>query len=649
MSAQTATQPRHGAADRIRRISADRRARAIVAYVVLAVACAVVAYYALFSQFAVYDDEGTLLTTLSAFAKGQNLYDHIYTPYGPFYYEVFGGFFALTGKSVSTDASRLIVMVVWTTASLLFGLSVHRITGRLILGVAGMALSFSVLQVLVSEPMHPVGLSLVLISALTLVVVATPLDWPLWGGFLGGALAGALLLTKINLGVFVIAAGVFAAAFSVAALRRRRWIWLPVAAAYVAMPLILMAGDFSTASTRSFIVMATAGSLAVAIATYGGTELAGAGREVERWLRWAVAGVVLAVVLIIAVIVAAGTSLSALWQDTFVQALRQGDIFTIPFKFPAPAPIWAIGGVFASAAAVRLRFSGLSGSVWGGVGRMVAGVAIWLTAFRVAPFGLSTSPTSVNLTLAWVAVLAPPLGKPMPRLSLARVLLPAMGVALTLQAYPVAGTQKSAAVVTFVAVGAICIADGWSVLESWAGERGGVASLRFSILASLGAAALAAGFIWSGVLNYGFVVHKAYKDEPAMPIGGATRLHMPVEQLNTYVQLATLIRGTHCTALVGLPSSNSLYLWTFIDPPRPTLPGAWMTQLNDKLQQQVVDEVRRSPRPCAISYGALLGYWMKGQPPPQSPLVRYIENDFVPVRQIGGFQFLTPKQPNAAK
>jgi hypothetical protein len=163
----------------------------------------------------------------------------------------------------------------------------------------------------------------------------------------------------------------------------------------------------------------------------------------------------------------------------------------------------------------------------------------------------------------------------------------------------------------------------------------------------MGAAALAVGFTWLAIVSYGLVVARIYRHEPAMPIGGATRLHLPPDQLATYTQLAQLIRGSRCTALVGLPSTNSLYLWTFMDAPAPTLPGAWMTQLDDKLQQQVVDEVRASPRPCAIRNDGLVGFWTKGQPVPQTPLVRYIEQGFVPAQQVGGYQFLRPRRAAA--
>ena len=81
----------------------------------------IAAYFGIFSEFAPYDDEGTLLITLKAFVHGDALYSEIWSVYGPFYYELFGGFFKLFGLSVTTDASRTIVLVLWVGTSLLFG------------------------------------------------------------------------------------------------------------------------------------------------------------------------------------------------------------------------------------------------------------------------------------------------------------------------------------------------------------------------------------------------------------------------------------------------------------------------------------------------------------------------------------------------
>jgi len=113
------------------------RALTTIAYAAVALVASVAAFVALFSGFAFYDDEGTLLIAVKAFADGQVLYRDIYAAYGPFFFDVFGGFFALTGIAVTNDASRLVVGVVWIVTSVLFGLGAQRLTGRLVLGAAG--------------------------------------------------------------------------------------------------------------------------------------------------------------------------------------------------------------------------------------------------------------------------------------------------------------------------------------------------------------------------------------------------------------------------------------------------------------------------------------------------------------------------------
>src|ERR1700712_2300246 len=103
------------------RAAAQPAATAIALYTVVAVAAFLAAYVGIFSEFAPYDDEGTLLVTLKAFIHGDALYKEIWSVYGPFYYEIFGGFFKLFGLSVTTDASRTVVLVIWVGTSLLFG------------------------------------------------------------------------------------------------------------------------------------------------------------------------------------------------------------------------------------------------------------------------------------------------------------------------------------------------------------------------------------------------------------------------------------------------------------------------------------------------------------------------------------------------
>ncbi len=68
-----------------------------------------------------------------------------------------------------------------------------------------------------------------------------------------------------------------------------------------------------------------------------------------------------------------------------------------------------------------------------------------------------------------------------------------------------------------------------------------------------------------------------------------------------------------------------------------------MYSLDAAEQQRDVDELRASHRPCAIRNEELAALYLQGLPPPHTPLVRYVLNDFRPVATVGPFEFMLPK------
>lgn len=390
----------------------DPAVQAVGLYALVAMAAAVAAYFALFTQFAPYDDEGTLLVTLKAFAHGHTLYSDIYTPYGPFYYELFGGLFALLGQAVTTDISRLIVLVIWVGTSFLFGLAAQRLTGRLMLGVTGMIVAFGALYALANEPMHPQVLCVLLLATFTLLVVAGPTSRVAWAGAAGGALLAALALTKLNLGVFAVAAVALAAVLTVEPLQRRRWLRWPVIAGFIALPVLLTARDLSIEWVRNLMAVEVLAAIAVVIAAWPLRPRPGEDdRAIARWLLAATAGFALAFVAIMAAIVLNGSSPADIYDGMVTEAMWVRDVNLTEFPSPGAAIDWALAAVAASALCVRLP-AGAGGvaSIWPGLMRAAAGLAIWFTVARIAPFALNPSagnPDSLPLALAWVAAIPP--------------------------------------------------------------------------------------------------------------------------------------------------------------------------------------------------------------------------------------------------
>ena len=157
-----------------------------------------------------------MLVTLNAFAHGDALYKDIFSPYGPFFFEFFGGLFSLSGHAVTTDASRPMVIVIWVATSFLLGLACQRLTGRLRArrGGDGRRLRGR------SSRSSPSRCTRTACSCCCSPASSSSRSAGRDGAgiALGGAVAGALLaaalMTKINFGAYAIAAVVLAAALT---------------------------------------------------------------------------------------------------------------------------------------------------------------------------------------------------------------------------------------------------------------------------------------------------------------------------------------------------------------------------------------------------------------------------------------------------
>lgn len=540
------------------------------------------------------------------------------------------------------------MIVVWVATSLVLGLACQRLSGRLALGVAGMVVAFAVLYALFPEPMHPHGLLVLLLSCFVLVAVHSPGRRPALLGALAGALLAAALMTKINFGAYAIAAAVLAAALVAEPIARRGWLrWLLIAA-FLALPTVVMWSDLKESWVRSFIALELLGGGAILAAAWPLRPRRGEQQdELRRWLLAALLGGGAAVVAILAAILLLGTSFSDLYDGLIVQPLNVRNVDPGPFETPGQAIDWGVAALAAAVLVTRLR-SWASGkpSPWPGLLRGAAGLAIWFTIAKQAPFGLNPSANVdvLPMLLAWVAAV-PPLGEPEPPFKrFLRVLLPAVAVAGVLGAYPVPGAQVGVASLMFVPVGALCLADSLASLRAWSATRGELGLARF------GAAATAATVALAGMLALGQVYLPAitntieYRDKVPLPFPGAGQVRLTPEEVEEYEGVVDFLERNRCTSFVGYPDIDSLYLWTGIDPPKPYAPGAWITALDEAGQNRVLAQVRSSPRPCAFRNETVAGAWLGARPAPDTPLVHYIFEDFEEVGGSGNFSLLLPKK-----
>jgi hypothetical protein len=623
----------------------DRRIRillALIGFAAVTLATGLIAHPRMFSSFADYDDEGYMLTALKGFINHGELYDRVFTQYGPFYYEFWGGIFQLFGISVTHDSGRTVAMVVWILSSLILGLTIVRITRSVILGLGTQILSFSVLTVLIGEPMHPVGLIALLLAVIVAIAAFVDEGESPYAMALLGLAAGALVLTKINVGAFAVLSIVFACVLSYPVLRARRWPRLGIEAIFVVIPILLMLSKFGEASVRHYAVHVAVSALAVVIVLRAREP----GRRGAGDLRWLVGGFVVLVVLCCVTIVAAGTSLHGLFHGVIKQPLELSSAYSNPLQLASRTYAFdAVGLAAAAAYWFSLRRRGAApGNVWHAAWSAFAIAVGIVMAFGVAGSGLPFDSSSVvgyqlsMLPFAWVALVATlPGERAVP--SFVRLLLPLLAVLQALHAYPVAGSQVGLASLLLVPTGALCVANGVRGLAATVDvEADRLALGGFAVVATLVLTWFAVNTFLREPLH---ADRAAYHAGVSLDLPGSHQMHLSPEEAELYVAVSNGIRE-NCAATVMEPGMDSFYLWSGQEPPSYTATG-WETLFDQEQQQKVIDDTAPLEDLCLLRNNGIQALWGTRE----GILTRYLEQGFTPLATWGGYELLRRDGPAA--
>jgi hypothetical protein len=631
-------------AARVAALSGDRRLRfaaALIGFVVLTVLLAMTAHAKMFTGFSAYDDEGYMLTALKSFVNHGHLYDDVFTQYGPFFYDFWGAFFSLFGITVTHDSGRSVVMVLWVLSTLVFGLSILRLTGSILLGLGTQILTFGALEVLVNEPMHPyssIALMLALIVAISTFVGTGRSRWAI--GLLGAVIA-ALVLTKINVGIFAVVSFALVCAVSYQQFWGRRWPRIVVEVVFVAIPVLLMAGKFDEGWARHYSVHVFATALAVVIALRASRPA----RRSFGELRWFVVGFAAIVVVSCVGVLATGTSIHGLIEGTIRQPLRQSNAFTIPMllsKRLYAFDLLSVGGALAYWYASRRRTA--PSPAWlaiGSVFAIVVGLTMALAVVgQLLPFN-DRNLTGYQLSMlpfVWVALAATTSEEESGPFAFARVLLPALAALQGLHGYPVAGSQTLLSVVLVIPVGALAVANGVRGLRSLVTvDPDRVALFGFGALLTV----VVAWFVVVTFLRDPFhqsrgVYHTTY----ALNLPGAHDMHLfNEEEVVLYEDVAHAI-DENCEHTQMEPGMDSFYLWTEQEPPSLTATG-WETLFDDGLQEKVIRDIAPLEGLCLLRNNERAAGWGLGE----GPLVKYLEHGFTLIGKWGEYELLRREGP----
>jgi hypothetical protein len=614
---------------------------ATVAYLGVFVLTLFAAYWAMFAQFRPWDDEGFFEYGIRLFLQGHPVYSGFYSDYGPFFYELWGALFKLAGRTISTDAGRTIQVGIWALASLALGFASHRLTRRLAIGISVQSLAFVSLWVMDNEPMHPGGL-IVLLLAIAACVVAFGLDQrPRGTLFALGAIVACVGLIKVNQGGYALIALAFATVMAHPTLRARAWLRGLAAVVVVGAGPLLMYSELGQQWAQRYAIIAVGGTLALCIVATSvslgaeenaRTPLLSAG----RFTAWWAGGVIVAGIVIVVAILALGSSLGAFISDTLIKPASTGSILaTEPIALGSNVVIWAL---LAVAAAWGLQRSGaleladhVSGLVTG-LPRVLIGIAIWFSVASIPP--LSIAPDAVfalAMVLAWVAAV-PPLNSPQsPRRYFVRLFITALALLEALDAYPVAGSQVWFGAALFLICGGICVADGWSDLETWWRERAGAVGSRLELshLLTAGFAALAIGLVYD-VEQEATANRDGYVANTPLIANGASQLRLGTQQDSAIEQIDALLLG-HCRSLLTIPGRDSFNEWTGLPtPPDLIVEEHGPLTMSAADQSRALNTVRTTPGLCVLITSET------GPIPQAGPPIEYIKHHYRALSIIAG-------------
>lgn len=602
----------------------------------------VVAHLLISTTFMFYDDEGYVLQGYRAFVGGGRLYDEIFTQYGPWPY-VYHWFASLGSADVLTHSfGRALTMWHWILCSLLCGSIAWQTTRQTGAAAGTTLLVFGYLRQMVSEPSHPGSLICAVLSLAATATLAfhSTGRWRLLG-ITWGMAAALLLLTKINVGLFLIAGtGAIALLYSAWSAPRKRLASIAALTGLLLLPWALMAGQLADKWVLSFAILfslAAAGTWWIIIARTPP-------KQPVPFATWKAAAAMLGgtTLLVLLFIWLRGTSGGALLQGVLISPLRMPAHFIVESYCPPWIwPLAVICAVLTARAGWELRRTGELSPLTAAPIHLVRTAALlllllhfrtWLTnqgqvhflvlCLPLAPLFLVRTQTEAgpdNPNLAWLALLALP---------------------QVLHAYPVAGTQKSWGTFLLLPLFVAGWTDTWQCLTARSPRLPRmIPGLGHAILPLIGLLQL--GLLFQTGWQY-------YGSSRPLGLPGAENLRPP-SMSRLVLRTLTLNAALHADVLFSRPGMFSYNLWSGV--PTPTTQNAthWFWLLDEPAQQAIITRLRETPRSAVIVSRQLDELITVFNVPMRGPLHDYVETGFRPLFDLPmlGLQFLIPQNSRA--
>ncbi len=602
---------------------------------VLAAASAYRAFFDLFAYFAQYDDTGAMLALIQCFNERGGLYGEVFSAYGPFCSEYYLFVGRILSVPITHDGLRWLVLVLWVGCSLAGSVIAYRLTRRIWVALLVQALSFHMLHGLIAEPGHPVSLVAALVAALALVLNSPRGNKPgRVQAILAGTILGMLCMTKINLGLFAVAAAGTAWVYCSPRDgwgRALRWI---AAFLFCSFAVVLVKPVWPPEIRIVFLTVFLCTLMAVLVSAPGGKM---EWRVLGCFGGWALAALLASVALSLSGALVSGTGWADLLDGLIVEPMTLGGALIVLPEMGRQDAVIALASFIVACAwrffapafpllqqrislVLRLVFMGL--------------ITAWAME-RCTPW--------TALAFLWIAALPPLSGADQNESDadrFGRLSLVLLAVGQLLGIYPVSGAQL--AIPSYLA--ALCVIPVLHALFLNF-ERANLFR-RHPLLKSAVAIAVFIGpslplaKVYAGHVR---LLAGTYSKRTPLGLPGTNLLRIDRADAATYRCLAENLRNCRPT-FVSLPAQNSLYVWA--ERPFPTgfnVPPNFAV-LSTEEQRRIV-EVGRKCKPLAlILHQSLLDdFYVRGRYQPSGPLIDFWKEECRLAGHVRGYDFMSLK------
>lgn len=557
-----------------------------------------------------------MLSLLRESSLGGVLYEDFYSQYGPAYHWTWNRIFQLLGLSYTHNNGRLATLTCWVASSFITGLSTWRITKNYIAGIGSTVAAFSLLRVLVSEPMHPLGLLSVVLSLLCFsTTMKSHSSWR--NCIMSGAIVtmGAI---KINFGVLGLLAifiyNIQQNSIRISNMPRKcnsglspwhritKTSVIP-AAGILVLPFMLTVNHPKTA------VYATISALLVVLSGYGIQSQAKTDNKKALPLCF-----LFCIAVVITKAYQGGITLQSLIYSIIIRPLSQPEIFTIPLS---------IGK--SNLAVLAL---GIALWIWskGKRDRLLLNCNILVKRVLSICFiaALVTKPLLV-VPLLWLGV-----GDDTRE-------LPLLSSLIFFTIYPVAGSQIGPAILLIVPIAFYIAVQLVKTSQSSSANKPMSHPPLSPINSSAYMPIIAVAALVSFMLRETITAKRSYERNSQLDLRGANMIRIPSDQASHLTEVSRWI-DKNCKLFYGLPGLNSFYIFADRKLPGRQSGTAWMRLLNNSEQQSVINSMESvgPTERCLIVDENMADLWNQGRPMPSGPLIQYLKGKFVYVDKIDG-------------